>query len=150
MYDFFHGLFESALEFIRSLFAWLGELLGDFFDGIKGFLINIFQPVLTLIEGVFYLLTQCFIIAILVVQIVFGLFKIVAGIMIGAYSTFMQLLDYSGSTSYYYMPDLYQGGWNMVFSFINETGLNTMALLMAVFIWLATAYAVVRLAGGER
>lgn len=150
MYEFFHGLFENLLGGISSFFAWIGGLIGGFFEGFKNVLVALFEPVLILVDGLYYLITQCFGIVVLVVQIIFGLFKVLGGVITGAYNTFSQLLNYSGSTDYYYMPQAYQGGWDVVTNFMDSTGISTIALIMAVFVWLATAYAVIRVAGGER
>ena len=150
MYEFFHGLFENQLGGISSFFAWIGGILGSLFNGFKNILVALFEPILILVDGLYYLITQCFGIVVLVVQIIFGLFKVLGGVIAGAYNTFAQLLNYSGSTDYYYMPGAYRQGWDVVTNFMDSTGISTIALIMAVFIWMATAYVVIRIAGGER
>lgn len=148
MYEFFHGLFEYLLNGVGLAIAWLGSLLGGMFNGLKSVLVALLEPILILVDGIYYLLTNCFSIVILIVQLIFGLFKVLGAVIAGVYNTFAQLLGYSGSTSYYYMPGAYQPGWNVVSNFLDSTGFSTIALIMAAFIWLMTAYAVIRIAGG--
>lgn len=147
MYEFFKGLFDGLLGGIGSFFTWLGSLLGSMFNGLKSILIALFEPILIFLDGFVYLLTKCFSIVTLVVQLVFGMFKVLGGVIAGAFNTFSQLLNYSGSKSYHYMPEAYRPGWNVVKTFLDSTGLGTIALILCVFIWLATAYAVIRIAG---
>ncbi len=150
MYEFFQGLFQNGINVLFILFTWIGSLLDSFFGALKTVLVTLFQPVVTFFLGIAYLLTKCFYIAALVVQIIFGLFKVVLGVIMGVFNTFAQLLGFSGSTDYYYLPDAYQQGWNAVADVLNSTGVHTIAILMNVFVWLITAYAVIRIAGGER
>ena len=139
MYEFFQGLFQSGLNGIRTLFIWLGSFIESFFVALKNVLITLFQPVVTFILGLIYLLTKVFHIVVLVVQVIFGLFKVVFGVILGVFNTFAQLLGFRGSTDYYYLPEAYHTGWNAVTD-----------MLMTVFVWLITAYAVIRIAGGDR
>lgn len=150
MYEFFQGLFQSGLNGIRTLFIWLGLFIESFFGALKNVLITLFQPVVTFILGLIYLLTKVFHIVVLVVQVIFGLFKVVFGVILGVFNTFAQLLGFRGSTDYYYLPEAYHTGWNAVTDMLNSTGVHTIAILMTVFVWLITAYAVIRIAGGDR
>lgn len=150
MYEFFQGLFQSGLNGIRTLFIWLGSFIESFFVALKNVLITLFEPVVTFILGLIYLLTKVFHIVVLVVQVIFGLFKVVFGVILGVFNTFAQLLGFRGSTDYYYLPEAYHTGWNAVTDMLNSTGVHTIAILMTVFVWLITAYAVIRIAGGDR
>ncbi len=150
MYEFFHGLFQNGINVIWSFFSWIGNVLETLFGALKTVLITLFQPVIAFFLGIAYLLTKCFYIAVLVVQVIFGLFKVVLGVILGVFNTFAQLLGFSGSTDYYYLPNAYQPGWNAVTDILSSTGVHTIAILMTVFVWLITAYAVIRIAGGER
>ncbi|NLV16045.1 MAG: hypothetical protein GXY50_02375 [Syntrophomonadaceae bacterium] len=150
MYEFFQGLFQYGLNSLHTLFVWIGSLIESFFGALKTVLITLFQPIIAFFLGIAYLLAKCFHIAVLVVQVIFGLFKVVFGVILGIFNTFAQLLGFSGSTDYYYLPNAYQHGWNAVTEMLSSTGVHTIAILMTVFVWLITAYAVIRIAGGDR
>jgi len=150
MYEFFRTLLNNFLTVLSGFFGWLGDLTEGFFEGIKNFFAVLFEPLILFFKGIFYLLDKCFDIAVLVVQVVFGLFKVLGSVVAGVFNTFSQLLSYQGSSSYYSMPSAYQGGWDVVAGFLNSTGFSTIAVIMCVFIWLITAYAVIKIAGGER
>ena len=150
MYEFFQGLFQYGVNSLYTLFTWIGSLIESFFGALKTVLITLFQPVIAFFLGIAYLLAKCFHIAVLVVQVIFGLFKVVFGVILGIFNTFAQLLGFSGSTDYYYLPNAYQPGWNAVTEMLSSTGVHTIAILMTVFVWLITAYAVIRIAGGDR
>lgn len=150
MYEFFQGLFQNGISALYTLFTWIGSLLESFFSALKTVLVTLFQPVIAFFLGIAYMLAKCFHIAVLVVQVIFGLFKVVFSVILGVFNTFAQLLGFSGNTDYYYLPNAYQPGWNAVADVLNHTGVHTIAVLMTVFVWLITAYAVIRIAGGDR
>lgn len=150
MYEFFYGLFQNLVNAFRSFFTWVGGLFQGLFEGIRNIFIALLKPVVLFFKGFFYMLGKCFYIVVLVIQVVFGLFKVVGAVTAGAFNTFAQLLNFSGSTGHYYLPGAYQQGWSSVTNFFNSTGFSTIALIMAAFIWLMTAYAVIRIAGGEK
>ncbi len=150
MFEFFEALFRNLVQAFKSFFSWLGHVLQSFFNGIKELFAALFKPVILFFKGLFYLLEKCFYIVVLVIQVVFGIFKLLGAVILGVFNTFAQLLGFTGSTSHYYIPGAYHQGWDSVVGFLNSTGISTIAVLMTVFIWLMTAYAVIRIAGGER
>ncbi|HHV76206.1 MAG TPA: hypothetical protein GXX39_02385 [Syntrophothermus lipocalidus] len=150
MYEFFHSLLEHVVNALGTFFAWLGNLLQGLFNALKSVLIAIMQPLVAFFTGLAYLLGKCFYIVVLVVQVIFGLFKVVGAVILGVFNTFAQLLSFGGSTDYYYLPDAYRTGWDGVTGFLASTGVHTIAIIMTVFVWLMTAYALMRIAGGDR
>ena len=150
MFEFLQSLGQGIVNGLKTMFAWLGSLFVSIFNGVKEFIATIFRPLILFFQGLWYLLGKCFHIVVLVIQVIIALFKVLGSIIIGIISTFAQLLGYSGSSSYYYVPDAYQPGWNSVSTFLNQTGLSNIAMVMAVFIWIMTAYAVIKIVGGER
>ncbi len=150
MFEFLQGLGQSIVNGIGLVIQWLGSLFIDIWNGFKEFIALIFEPLLLFFNGLWYLMEKCFDIVVLTVQVVFGLFEVVGSIIFGVINTFSQLMGFSGRTDYYYMPDAYQQGYEGVVNFLSQTGLNTIALIMAVFVWLLTAYSVIRIAGGNR
>ncbi|ADI02562.1 hypothetical protein [Syntrophothermus lipocalidus] len=150
MYEFLHSLLEHVVNVLGTFFAWLGNLLQALFNALKSVLIAIMQPLVAFFTGIAYLLSKCFYIVVLVVQVIFGLFKLIGAVILGVFNTFAQLLSFGGSTDYYYLPDAYRTGWDGVTGFLASTGVHTIAVIMTVFVWLMTAYALIRIAGGDR
>jgi len=150
MFEFLQSLGQNIVNGIAQMFAWLGGIINSLWSGFKEFIAAILRPLLLFFQGIWYLLTKCFDIVVLAVQVIFGLFKVIMSIIVGIFHTFSSLLGFSGSSDYYYIPSAYQNGYNGVTNFMNQTGLSTIAIIMMVFIWMGTAYAVIRIAGGER
>lgn len=150
MFEFLQGLGQNILNGIGQMFAWLAGLFGNLWDSFKEFIAAIFRPLLLFFQGIWYMLTKCFDIVVLAVQVIFGLFKVLGSIIAGIFNTFAGLLGFSGTTDYYYMPDAYHYGYNGVVNLLNQTGISVIATIMAVLIWMITAYAVIRIIGGER
>lgn len=150
MYEFFQSLLEKVVNALGTFFAWIGTLLQGLFNALKTVLVTIMHPLVAFFTGIAYLLSKCFYIVVLVVQVIFGVFKVVIGITLGVFNTFAQLLSFSGSTDHYYLPEAYRQGWNAVADVLSSTGVHTIAVIMTVFVWLMTAYAVMRIAGGDR
>lgn len=150
MYQFFQSLGQNLLNGIITAFQWLGNLFSNLWSSFTSFLSQLFQTVILFFQGIWYLLTKVFDIVVLVVQVLFGLFKVVWGVVGGIFHTFAQLMGFSGSTDYYYMPHAYQQGFSGVTGFLGQTGFNTIALIATAFIWMLTAYAIIKIAGGER
>lgn len=150
MFEFFHRLFQNLINAFRDFFSWIGTLFQNMFEAIKSMFAALFKPIILFFKGFAYLLGKCFYIAVLVIQVIFGIFKLLGAVILGVFNTFSQLLGFSGSTGHFYMPGAYQHGWDTVTGFLNSTGFSTIAVIMSVFIWLMTAYAVIRIAGGEK
>lgn len=150
MFEGIRGLFRNLIDALGNFFSWLGDILHGIFEAIKGFFSRLFEPIILFFKGFFYLLSKCYQIVILVVQVIFGIFKLIGAVIVGIFNTFSQLMGFSGSTGHFYMPSSYQQGWDTVAGFFNSTGFSTIAVIMTVFIWLLTAYAVIRIAGGEK
>lgn len=150
MFEFLQSLGQNIVNGIVQLFLWLGSLFTNLFNGFKEFVAAIFRPLLLFFQGIWYLLTKCFDIVVLAVQVIFSLFKVFMAIITGIFHTFSGMMGYSGNSDYYYIPNAYQQGFNGIARFLEQTGLSTIALIMIVFVWILTAYAVIRIAGGER
>lgn len=150
MFEFLQSLGQNIINGIGQMFAWLAGIFSSLWDSLKEFFAALFRPLLLFFQGVLYLLTKCFDIVVLAVQVIFGLFKVLMSIIAGILNTFAGLMGFSGSTDYYYMPDAYQHGYNGVVNLLNQTGISTIATIMAVLVWMITAYAVIRIAGGAR
>lgn len=150
MYNFFQSLAQKILNGIIYVAHWFGNLFSNIWSAFKYFIAEIFKPIILFFQGVFYLLEKVFDIVVLVIQVIFGLFKVVWGVVSGIFHTFSTLLSYSGSTGYYHLPSAYRHGWESVTGFFGQTGFNTLALVLLVFVWIVTAYAVIKIAGSER
>jgi len=150
MYEFFQSLGQNILNGIITIAHWFGSIFTGLWTAFKSFMAQLFQTIILFFQGVWYLITKVFDIVVLVVQVLFGLFHVVWSVVVGIFSTFAQLLGFSGSTDYFYLPHAYQQGFSGVTGFLSQTGFNTVAYIAAAFIWMLTAYAVIRIAGGEK
>lgn len=150
MYNFFNSLGQHFMNGITNIANWFGSIFQLFFTGIKGFITSLFKPLILLFEGIWYLITSIFTIVVLVIKLILGLFHVVAAVIGGIFTTFGQLLGFTGTTSYYYLPSAYSQGFYGVADILNQAGFNTIAYIMAAFVWMLTAYAVIKIAGGER
>lgn len=149
MFVFFQSLFQSLLNGINSGLQWFGGIFTGFFDGIKNFFTNLFGPIVYFLLGLGYLFSSIFNIIVLTVQVVLGLLGVILAVVGGVINTFSGLMGFSGSTSYYVLPSAYQQGFTAVTGFLSNSGFNTLAYIMASFIWMGTAYAVIKIAGGN-
>lgn len=150
MYQFFQTLAQKILNGIISIAHWFGNLFSNIWEAFKHFLAQLFETIILFFKGVWYLIEKVFDIVVLVVQVIFGLFKVVWGVVSGIFHTFSTLLSYHGSTDYYRIPSAYRHGWEGVTSFFGQTGFNTVAIILLVFVWMLTAFAVIKIAGGDR
>lgn len=150
MFEFLQSLGQNIVNGFNYIVQWLGSIFISIFNALKDFIATIFRPLILFFNSLWYLLEKCFDIIVIAIQVIFGLFKVMGAVIYGAINTFSQLIGFSGSTDYYYIPEAYKNGFDSVTSFLGQTGLNTIAIIMTVFIWMLTAYAVIRIAGGER
>lgn len=150
MYQFFQTLIQGLMDGISTIGNFFGSALGNLFNALKGFITTLFKPLILLFEGIWYLITSIFVVVVLVIKLIFGLFHVVIAVIGGIFSTFGQLLGFTGTTSYYYLPSAYSQGFYGIADILNQAGFNTIAYIMAAFVWMLTAYAVIKIAGGER
>ena len=150
MFEFLQSLGQNIVNVFNYIVQWVGSIFISIFNALKEFIATIFRPLILFFNSLWYLLEKCFDIIVIAIQVIFGLFKVMGAVIYGAINTFSQLIGFSGSTDYYYIPEAYKNGFDSVTSFLGQTGLNTIAIIMTVFIWMLTAYAVIRIAGGER
>jgi len=150
MFEFLQSLGQNIVNGFNYIVQWVGSIFISIFNALKEFIATIFRPLILFFNSLWYLLEKCFDIIVIAIQVIFGLFKVMGAVIYGAINTFSQLIGFSGSTDYYYIPEAYKNGFDSVTSFLGQTGLNTIAIIMTVFIWMLTAYAVIRIAGGER
>ncbi len=159
MFDFFGGAFTNMLnwfgtkldglgrffgETIGALGNLIGGLLEKLLHGITTFLSYIFRPILDIIMGIWFFLQQLFNIIILIIMIIGRLFQIV-GQLISEVIGVLFGFNYTGSLSYYSLPNAYQSGFSSVLNFLDETGFSKIALIAAFFIWIGTAYAAIKI-----
>lgn len=159
MFNYLGGLFTGIISwfgdkldalggFIGGLIGRLGDFLGSIIKNAVDVLIRVLgfflSPILAVILGIVFFLQQVMNIAILIIRIVARLFQI-AGHLIGEIFSALYGLNYTGSTSHYVLPNAYQSGFMAIINFMDQTGLSKIALILAFFIWIMTAYAVVKI-----
>lgn len=150
MYEFFRSLGQHILNGVLAGIKWIASVLVCLWNAFKEFMGDFFEIIILVFKGFWYLIESIFSIVVLVIQVVLGLFKLVLAVVSGIFQTFYNLLTFSGSTSHYQLPSAYQQGFNSVTGFFGTTGFNTIAAIALVFVWIVTAFAVIKIAGGER
>lgn len=164
MYDFFNSLFGGLFGQLRNLFSSLFSFMGDiyhdltsfignlfsgFWNAFTTFITNLFGPILDFFDAVLYLFKQAFVIVILVLKVIAALFGLLISFANGIINTLIGFAGWSGSTQYYSLADPLQTGMGFTMGIVNQTGLNILPLVIAVFIWLLTAYGVFKIVGGR-
>lgn len=162
----FSGLFSALQSWLNPVIDWFGEklhsigqaigsavsslsgTLQNMWDGLKQFFSSMFKPVLDLVYGILYLLATVFQIIKLVIILIVNVFSIFVAIAAGFINTVMGLTNWSGGSEYFSVPDPYQQGFSFVIDFISMSGLNLIAGIAAVGIWVITGYATIKLATG--
>jgi len=159
LFDYLSSLFISIISwfgdkldalggFIGGLIGRLGDFLGSILKNAFDVLIKVLgfflSPILAVILGIVFFIQQVMNIAILIIRIIARLFQI-AGQLIGEVFGALYGLNYTGSTSHYVLPSAYQSGFMAIINFMDQTGLSKIALILAFFIWIMTAYAVVKI-----
>lgn len=167
MYDFLNGFFAGIYSFLNGLFSnlfgflsnlgnnivsgieqfanFIGNTLNNLFEALKQVLYWLFQPIFDFLAAIVFFFSKLMVIFLYIIRIIARLFEIAKEIIseiIGTLTGF----GYSGSTAYYNIPSAYGDSFSQVAGFFNQTGFNTIAYIMAVFVWILTAYTVVKIA----
>jgi len=164
----FSGIFNALQSWLNPVFEWfgdklhaIGQAIGSAVDSItktlqnmwnamKQFLGSIFKPILDLVYGILYLIAQIFIVIKLVIKLIAQLFVLFIAISTGFINTIMSLANWSGGSDYFSIPDSYLKGFDFAMDFADSTGINLLAGIAAVGVWIITAYATIKLAGGNK
>lgn len=164
IYSFFNNLFSGLFSTLNSLFGnlfrtinnaftslmnFIGRSLTNLWNAISTFLSNLFKPILDLVTGILYLFTQSFTIIVLALKVVAALFGLVISFASGIITTITSFLSWQGSTQYYTLPEQINKGFTSLLGITGQMGLNTLPLVLCVFIWLMTGYMVFRIVGGR-
>lgn len=164
LYGFFNGLFSSLFSALNSLFGnlfttlsngftslmnFMGSLFTNLWNSISTFFTTLFKPILDLVDGILYLITQSFTIIVLALKVIASLFGLVISFADGIITTITSFLGWSGSTQYYSLPDPINQGFTALLGLTGQMGLDTLPLVLCVFIWLLTGYGVFRIVGGR-
>jgi len=148
MLNWFGAKLDGLGRFIGGTIGNLGNLIGGLLEKLLNAIITffsyIFRPILDIIMGLWFFLQQLFNVIILIIMIIARLFQIV-GQLISEVMGVIFGFNYTGSYSYYNIPNAYQSGFYSVLSFLDETGFSKIALIAAFFIWICTAYAVIKI-----
>lgn len=146
MYEFFEQIGQSILNGLAYFFGILGNFLSNSFNTLLNFLAKLFTPIIWLVEGFLYLLNKIFYVVLLILDIIHYFFLVIWAIGEALFRTMFNF-NYTGSTAYYNLPSQYQQGYSAVSTFLRTTGFNTIALILAVFVWILGAIVIIRLIG---
>lgn len=146
MFEFFETIGQYILDGLAYFFGVLGNFISGAFNTLLNFLGIIFKPILWLINGFLYLLEKIFQIVVLIIQIIYHLFLVLWSIAEGLFRTLFSF-NYTGTSQYYRLPSQYSEGFTAVSGFLSNTGFNTIALILAVFVWILGAIIIIRMIG---
>lgn len=164
----FSGLFNSLQSWLNPVIEWFGDkihaigqaigsavdsltgTLQNMWTAIKQFISTIFKPILDLVYGILYFIAQIFVVIKLVIKLMAHIFLLFIAISMGFINTITSLANWSGGSEYFIIPDSYTQGFSFVMEFADSAGINLLAGIAAVGVWLITGYATIRLAGGNR
>ncbi|HBX23985.1 MAG TPA: hypothetical protein DEF34_10200 [Desulfotomaculum sp.] len=148
--DWFGEKLHSIGQAIGSAVSSLSGTLQNMWDGLKQFFSSMFKPVLDLVYGILYLLVMIFEIIKLVIILLVNIFAMFVAVAAGFINTVMSLTNWSGNSDYFSMPDSYTQGFSFVMDFAGSSGLNLIAGIAAVGVWVITAYSSIKIAAGGR
>ena len=165
----FSSIFSAIQSWLNPVIEWfgdklhaIGQALGDMVNSITGTLQNmwnaikqffstIFKPILDLVYGILYLIKQIFIVIKLIIQLIAHTFLLFVAIGAGFINTIMGLTNWSASSEYFSVYTEYAQSFEFVIGFAASSGVNLVAAIAAVGVWVLTAHAGVRLVtGGSR
>lgn len=146
MYEFLQGIGQAILNGLAYFFGILGNFLSNAIQTLLNFLSKLFTPIIWLVEGFLYLLDRIFEIVILILEIIYYFFRVIFLLGEALFRVIFNF-NYTGSTAYYQLPSQYHQGYNAVSTFLGNTGFNTIALILAVFVWIFGAVVIIRIIG---
>ncbi len=163
----FSGLFNALQSWLNPVLEWfgnklhlIGQAIGSAVDSITGTLQNlwnaikqffsaIFKPMLDLVYGFLYLIAQVFVVIKLIIKLIAQLFLLFLAISAGFLNTITNFSNWSGGSEYFSIPESYNQSFGFVMDFIDSTGVNLIAGIAAVGVWIITAYTSIKIITSE-
>lgn len=162
MWDFFGGMFSSALQWLAGAFdgivdrllggleglgTWLSQAFGSFFQAITGFVGRLLQPVIWVVQGVLYLMGRVIDLAALLLRIILLLIQILFSAAHGVLTTVSNLAAWDPNTVQPTTQSVFARGIGLVFDKVNAAGFDVLAQVLAWAIWLLALLAIARIIG---
>lgn len=135
---------NAVIDALQSFGGWLSRTFGDWFTAITGFLSTILRPLLDLVGGLFYLLQSLVDVLILLVQLLLLLVQVLVAIVGGLFRSLAALATFDPA-SVQASANPYQVGTELILGQWAAAGGNVVAAVLSWAVWLALAYAVLRL-----
>lgn len=135
---------DAAIDALEGFGGWLYRTFGDLFTALTGFFSTILRPLLDLFGGLFYLLQSLVDVLILLVQLLLLLVQVLVAIVGGLFRSLAALAAFDPA-SVQASPNPYQVGTDLILGQWAAAGGDVVAAVLSWAVWLALAYAVLRL-----
>lgn len=144
MFDFFGRLWSGML-------SWIGDLVGRAVLAVTTFLYNLFLPLVDLVGGFIYLLSQALDVVIVVVQIALYLVQVLVAVAGGIVRTLVNLATFDpAQVTAMYQPSLFAPGFAKFMEAWNHIGGGIVPLVLGWVWWMTLAAAVLYLFVGGK
>ncbi len=135
---------NATIGALQSFGNWLSRTFGDLFTAVTGFLSTILRPFLELVGGLFYLLQGLVDVVILLVQVLLLVVQVLLATVGGLFRSLAALAVWDPA-SVQASPNPYQVGTELILGQWAAAGGDVVAAVLSWAVWLALAYAVLRL-----
>jgi hypothetical protein len=131
---------------IADGFGYLFGLIGDMALYILNGLLKLLQPILDLVGGIFYFVYMLGVVLVKVLLLFVSIAKLLIGLLTGLFKTIVGF-SYSGSSAN--IPSSYNETFSHLQSVFQTLQIDKIAYLLMVTVWIATAFAAVKIIGGN-
>jgi hypothetical protein len=136
-------MFHAIADGFNYLWGFLARLADWLLDGLA----YLFSPIFDLLAGIFYFLYMIGVVLVKVVTVVLALGKLLIGLCTGLFKTITGL-SFSGRPAI--LPDSYNDVFARLQPVLNTLQLDKVAYLITFAIWIATAFASIKIIGNMR
>lgn len=148
---------QRLIEGITSFMYWMGTLFSSLFHFLRNFLdalTDFFAKPLALLwqflDGIFYFITQLFVVVVLVIKIFVASFQFLGSLCLGIFRTITSWLNPSFSGVSRFPTSASNEGFATVMDIIAPTGLLTVVPIVATaFLWFYFVLKIIGLFGGD-
>jgi len=140
----FDSATNAIISALQSFGGWLSRTFGDWFTALTGFLSAILRPFLDLVGGLFYLLQNIVDVIILLVQVLLLVIQVLLATVGGLFRSLAALAAFDPA-SVQVSANPYSPGTELILGQWQAAGGDVVASVLSWAVWLALAYAVLRL-----
>jgi hypothetical protein len=152
----FNSIWTQIQAWLQQFWDWLEKVFGTLiqaivngFNSLYDLLVKIFTAVYLFFDGLMYFVHKVFNIAILIVQLIFSFFNLLKSLGEGLITTFSNL-SFTGSTANFSLNPTWQTYFSYGVGILHTMGFDIVAGIITFFIWIWTAWIVIRIIGFGR